>query len=62
MTAETQGNSLAVQWLGLGALTALGMRSIPGQGTNIPPPKKRKSRNSNTVTTSIKLIVENKYL
>lgn len=43
MTAETQGNSLAVQWLGLGALTALGMRSIPGQGTNIPPPKKEKA-------------------
>ena len=29
------GNSLAVQWLGLGAYTARGLGSIPGQGTNI---------------------------
>ena len=29
------GNSLAVQWLGLHASTAGGMRSIPGQGTKI---------------------------
>ena len=27
------GNSLAVQWLGLCALTAKGPHSIPGQGT-----------------------------
>ena len=29
------GNSLAVQWLGLGAFTAEGPGSIPGQGTKI---------------------------
>ena len=30
------GNSLVVQWLGLGAFTAKGLDSIPGQGTKIP--------------------------
>ena len=30
------GNSVAVQWLGLGASTAGGTGSIPGQGTRIP--------------------------
>ena len=30
------GKSLAVQWLGLHALTADGLDSIPGQGTKIP--------------------------
>ena len=41
------GNSVAVQWLGLGALTAGARGSIPGWGTKIsqaahaaPPPKK----------------------
>ena len=29
------GTSLGVQWLGLGAFTAGGMGSIPGQGTKI---------------------------
>ena len=29
------GNSLAVQWLGLGAFTAKSLGSIPGQGTKI---------------------------
>ena len=29
-------NSLAIQWLGLGALTDKGAGSIPGQGTKIP--------------------------
>ena len=29
------GNSLAVQWLGLGAFTAVGLGSIPGWGTKI---------------------------
>ena len=33
---EKKGNSLAVQWLGLGAFTAQGPVSIPGQGTKIP--------------------------
>ena len=31
-----KGNSLAVQWLGLCALTAEGLGSIPGWGTKIP--------------------------
>ena len=30
------GNSLAVQWLGLGAFTAEGAGSISGQGTKNP--------------------------
>ena len=30
------GSSMAVQWLGLGALTAMGPGSIPGRGTEIP--------------------------
>ena len=30
------GNSLVVQWLGLGALTAEGPGSISGRGTQIP--------------------------
>ena len=29
------GNSLVVQWLGLGAFTAVGLGSIPGGGTKI---------------------------
>ena len=29
-------NSLVVQWLGLGALTASGLGSNPGQETKIP--------------------------
>ena len=33
---ETKGgNSLEIQWLGLGAFTAMGLGSIPGQGTKI---------------------------
>ena len=31
-----RGNFLAVQWLELHALTAMGLGSIPGQGTSIP--------------------------
>ena len=31
-----RGNSLVVQWLGLQALTARGLGSIPSQGTKIP--------------------------
>ena len=30
-----EGNSLVVQWLGLGGLTAEGPGSIPGRGTKI---------------------------
>ena len=30
------GNSLVIQWLGLSALTARGLGSVPGQGTKIP--------------------------
>ena len=46
------GNSLAVQWLGLGALTAEGPGSIPSRGTKIPratrPKKKRKNKRKKT--------------
>ena len=31
-----RGNTLVVQWLGLGAFTVEGPGSIPAQGTNIP--------------------------
>ena len=46
---EIYGNSLAVQWLGLGAFTAMSPGSIPGQGTKIPQAsqhsqKKKKKR------------------
>ena len=30
---QRRGNSLVVQWLGLGAFTAVGLDSVPGQGT-----------------------------
>ena len=33
---QNMGNSLAVQWLGLGAFTARVIGSIPGGGTKIP--------------------------
>ena len=36
------GTFLAVQWLGLCASSALGTGSIPGGGTKIPQPKKKK--------------------
>ena len=29
------GSSLVIQWLGLGTFTAVGLGSIPGQGTKI---------------------------
>ena len=38
------GNSLAVQWLGLGAFTAVGPRSILGRGTEIPQDTKRSQK------------------
>ena len=33
---KQQGISLVAQLLGLGAFTAVGLGSIPGQGTKIP--------------------------
>ena len=42
------GNSLAVQWSGLRAFTAVGLGSIPGQETKIPHtacPKKMVTNN-----------------
>ena len=41
------GNSLGVQWLGLGAFTVVGLGSVPDWGTEIPQnckawPKKEK--------------------
>ena len=38
------GNSLAVQWLGLGAFTAESPVSIPGQGTEIPQATQRSQK------------------
>ena len=35
MSIISQGNFLAVQWLGLLAFTAEGSGSVPGQGTKI---------------------------
>ena len=37
-------NSLVVQWLGLCAVTAEGLGSIPGQGTKIPQPGGQKNK------------------
>ena len=34
-TEFLQGNSLAIQWLGLGSYAAMGPESIPGQGTKL---------------------------
>ena len=34
-TEFLQGNSLAIQWLGLGCFTAMGPESIPGRGTKL---------------------------
>ena len=39
------GNSLAVQWLGLGDFTAEGVGSIPGWGTKIPQAAHGESKN-----------------
>ena len=38
------GTSLVVQWLRLGASTAGGMGSIPGQGTKIPHASRRSQK------------------
>ena len=46
-----QGDSLVVQWLGLGTFTAKGQGSIPDQGTKIPQAtqcgKKKKKKKKN---------------
>ena len=39
------GNSLAVQWLGLGTFTAEGLGSVPGRGTKILHVAKKKKKN-----------------
>ena len=41
------GDSLVVQWLGLHALNAEGLGSIPGQGTKIPQALQRSQKNKN---------------
>ena len=43
------GNSLAVQWLGLWALTTKGLGSIPGQGIKIPQAKWHSQRKNSTL-------------
>ena len=56
------GNSPAVQWLGLRAFTAEGSGSIPGQGTNIPQVarqgQKKKKKSSRTMPLEQKIIVK----
>ena len=44
LESVTVGNSLLVQWLGLNALTAEGLGSIPSQGTKIPQATWHKQR------------------
>ena len=39
------GNSLEVQWSGLGAFTAVSLGPIPGQGTKIPQASQRRQKN-----------------
>ena len=46
----TQGNPLVVQWLGLHALTAEGLGSIPGQGTQIPQAARLSQRKRKRLT------------
>ena len=50
VSKTTIRNSLAVQWLGLGAFIAVAPGSIPGQGTKIPQAmgktKKKKDKTS----------------
>ena len=43
------GNSLAVQWLGLGTFTAVGLGSIPSQGTQVPQAAQYGKKNKNVV-------------
>ena len=45
-----QGNPLVVQWLGLHALTAEGLGSIPGQGTQIPQAARLSQRKRKRLT------------
>ena len=40
------GNSLVVQWLGSGVLTARDLGLIPGQGTNIPCRQNKQTKKS----------------
>ena len=56
-------NSLMVQWLGLHAFTAEGIRSIPGEGTEIPqavwcsPKKPLKSQKARLGMATVHLII-----
>ena len=49
---EEEGNSQVVQWLGLHTFTAKRPGSIPGRGTKIIQPKKKKRENENERTPS----------
>ena len=42
---KDRGSTLAVQWLGLHAFTAVGLSSIPGQGTKILQAEHSKPKN-----------------
>ena len=55
------GNSLAVQWLGLGALTAGAPGLIPGRGAKIPAshkaqPKKEKKKKLSTLLSRAEVV------
>ena len=51
------GNSLVVQWLGLGTFTDMGLGSIPGRGTKIPQTMlcRRKHTHTHTHTHTHKI-------
>ena len=58
---ETAGNSLAVQWLGLEAVTAKGPGSVPSLGTKTPRTsrhgqKKRKTKKSKPSQSKLPLL------
>ena len=48
------GNSLVVQWLGLGAFTAMGPGSTPGQGTKVPQAARRSQKTKQNKKTKTK--------
>ena len=59
------GNSLAVQWLGLGTFTAEGLGSFPGWGTKILSKlcsTVKKKKNTHKKTGSMQYLEENAYI
>ena len=56
------GNSLAVQWLGLHAFTTEGLGSIPGWGTKIPQAMWRGQKNPPNSLFTIYLLMPSTYV